>query len=91
MFSHASVESRGMRSNVARRPLEGDAIALSRDLAGALGVGRLLRSILFQTGPADPATLVSITMLLITIAVGACLWPAWQASRMDPVAALRYE
>jgi ABC-type antimicrobial peptide transport system permease subunit len=67
------------------------AIGLTLGLAGALGVGRLLQSILFQTGPADPATLVSTTLLLVAIAVSACLWPAWQASRMDPVAALRYE
>jgi predicted permease len=67
------------------------AIGLTLGLAGALGVGRLLQSLLFQTGPADPTTLVSTTMLLITIAVSACLWPAWQAARLDPVVALRYD
>jgi ABC-type lipoprotein release transport system permease subunit len=46
---------------------------------------------LFQTSPADPMTLVSITLLLITVAISASLWPAWQASRLDPVTALRYE
>ncbi len=46
---------------------------------------------LFQTGPADPLTLASITLLLITVAITACLWPAWQATRLNPVAALRYE
>jgi hypothetical protein len=66
-------------------------IGLTLGLAGALGVGRLLRSMLFQTSPADPMTLVSITLLLIAIAITACLWPAWQASRLNPTTALRYE
>jgi ABC-type lipoprotein release transport system permease subunit len=30
-------------------------------------------------------------MLLIVIAVTACLWPAWQATRLNPVTALRYD
>jgi ABC-type lipoprotein release transport system permease subunit len=46
---------------------------------------------LFQTGSADPVTLVSITLLLVLVAITASLWPAWQASRLDPVTALRYE
>jgi predicted permease len=66
-------------------------IGLTLGLAGAFGVGRLLSNMLFQTSPADPMTLASITLLLIAIAVSACLWPAWQAARLDPVRALRYE
>jgi predicted permease len=76
---------------ILRRGLVHLAIGLTFGLAGAYGVGRLLQSMLFQTGPADPATLVSISLLLITVAITACLWPAWQATRLDPVTALRYE
>ena len=76
---------------ILRRGLVHLAIGLTFGLAGAIGVGRLLRSMLFQTGPADPMTLVSITVLLIAVAISASLWPAWQASRLDPVTALRYE
>jgi ABC-type antimicrobial peptide transport system permease subunit len=74
-----------------RRGLIHLGIGLALGLAGAFGVGRLLASMLFQTSPADPMTLVSITLLLIAVAIGASLWPAWQASRLDPVTALRYE
>ena len=76
---------------ILRRGLIHLGIGLTLGLAGAFGVGRLLRSMLFQTGPADPMTLVSITLLLIAVAITACLWPAWQAARLNPVTALRYE
>jgi putative ABC transport system permease protein len=76
---------------ILRRGLIQLTIGLTLGLAGAFGVGRLLRSMLFQTGPADPLTLAAITVLLITVAITACLWPAWQATRLNPVTALRYE
>jgi putative ABC transport system permease protein len=76
---------------ILRRGLVHLAIGLTFGLAGAFAVGRLLQSMLFQTGPADPLTLASITVLLIGVAIGACLWPAWQATRLNPVVALRYE
>ena len=76
---------------ILRRGLIHLAFGLTLGLAGAYGVGRLLGSMLFQTGPADPLTLIAITVLLIAVAISASLWPAWQASRLDPVTALRYE
>lgn len=76
---------------ILRRGLVHLGIGLTFGLAGAFAVGRLLGSMLFQTSPTDPATIASITVLLIVVAIGACLWPAWQATRLDPVTALRYE
>ncbi len=67
------------------------AIGLPIGIAGALGVGRLLQSLLVQTSPTDPVTLVSIVTLLVGVAVVACLWPARRAARLDPMLALRYE
>jgi len=66
-------------------------IGLSIGLAGAFGVGKLLQSLLVQTGASDPVTLVGITALLTIVSVVACLWPARRATRLDPVHALRYE
>jgi ABC-type lipoprotein release transport system permease subunit len=54
-----------------------------------VGVGRLLRGTLPRTEPTDLATLGSIAALLVVVALAAGLWPAWRATRLDPVVALR--
>jgi len=84
-------QSQQVRWLILRRGLVHLAFGLAFGLAGAFGVGRLLRNQLFQTGSADPVTLVSTTVLLVIVAITACLWPAWQATRLNPVAALRHE
>jgi ABC-type antimicrobial peptide transport system permease subunit len=66
-------------------------IGLGFGLAGALGLGRLLQSFLIQTSPTDPMTLVGIAVLLIAVSSAACCVPARRATRLDPVAVLRYE
>jgi putative ABC transport system permease protein len=76
---------------VVRRGLVQLAIGLTIGLAGALGVGQLLQSLLVQTGTRDPITLVSIVLLLMVVSIGASFWPARRATRLDPVAALRNE
>jgi len=50
-----------------------------------------LRSLLFGLSPYDPATMATAAGVLITVAVGAGLKPAWMAARVDPMMALRYE
>ena len=67
------------------------AIGIPIGLAGAFGVGRLLESVVVQTSPTDPVTLVSIVAVLIGAAVLAWLLPARRAAHLDPSAALRYE
>lgn len=84
-------QSHQVRWLVLRRGLIHLGFGLVFGLAGAFGAGRVLRNQLFQTGAADPVTLVSITLLLVIVAIIACLWPAWQATRLSPVRALRYE
>ncbi len=76
---------------VLRRGVTQLAIGLTIGLAGALGVGRLLQSFLVQTEPADPVTLLSVSALIVFVALVACVWPASRATRVDPLVALRYE
>ncbi|HEY1909626.1 MAG TPA: ABC transporter permease [Vicinamibacterales bacterium] len=76
---------------ILRRSFAQLAIGLGIGLAGALGVGKLLQSLLVQTGTRDPITLGSIAALLVVVSVAACVLPARRATRLDPIAALRYE
>jgi len=67
------------------------AIGLTIGMSGAFGVGRLLQSLLVQSTGRDVPVLLSISLLMIVVAVTACVWPARRATRLNPVAALRYE
>ena len=52
---------------------------------------QLLRSMLYGTQPLDPAAFAGAAAMLMAVAVLACLIPAWRASRIDPIQALRTE
>lgn len=60
-------------------------------LAGAVALGSLLRSLLFEIRPGDPMTFIGVAILLVAIALMACYVPALRATRVDPMVALRYE
>jgi putative ABC transport system permease protein len=60
-------------------------------LLGALVLSRFLRSLLYGVTPADPITLVAVSLLLGAATLLASVLPARRASRLDPVAALRHE
>ena len=60
-------------------------------LVGALQLARFLRSLLFEIRPSDPATLVSVSLLLLGVALLASYVPARRAMRLDPRQALSYE
>jgi predicted permease len=60
-------------------------------LLGAIGLGRLAQSMLFQLQGSDPTVLIASAGLLSLVAFGAGFIPAHRASRIDPMRALRYE
>ncbi len=64
-------------------------VGVAIGLVGALALARLLGSLLYGVGPADPATLASVVGVLCFVALGACVVPAVRAGRIDPLRVLR--
>jgi ABC-type antimicrobial peptide transport system permease subunit len=60
-------------------------------LIAALGVARLLRSLLFGVRPDSPLMLAAAAALLIVVGLLASYLPARRATKVDPMVALRYE
>ena len=67
------------------------AIGVVIGVAGSVGVGRWLKSLLFGVGSGDWPTMAATAVLLLAVAALACLVPARRAMRVDPMAALRAE
>ena len=76
---------------VMRRGLMIASLGLSLGLIGALLANRLLVALLYNVSPTDLATLTTVAALLLAVGLVACIVPARQAMRVDPVAALRTE
>ncbi len=76
---------------VLRSALTLAAIGLMLGLAGAIALGRILTSVLYETSPTDPSTLAIVSVLLLAAAAAASLGPALRSARIDPAVALREE
>jgi len=81
------------RADVARRFLSRGlglaAIGAALGLTAAIAITRILANIMTAVGPVDAVSFVAATSLVMAIAVCASIVPAWRASRLDPLTALR--
>ena len=66
-------------------------LGLAPGIAGALALGRFLRSLLFEVRPTDPLTFAAVAILLALVTLAAAYVPARRAMRVDPMVALRHE
>ena len=74
---------------VMKQGLQATIIGVVVGLAGAVGVNRLMATLLFGVRPTDPVTFAAVIITITVVAVIACWGPAWRASRLDPNVVLR--
>ena len=64
-------------------------LGIAAGLAGTVAAGAVIRSVLVDVSPSDPFSLAAVSSLLAVVSLGASLFPALRALRVDPVSALR--
>jgi ABC-type antimicrobial peptide transport system permease subunit len=64
-------------------------LGLALGVAGAVFSARLIRGLLFGVEPYDPATMISVSVLMAVIGLVACWIPALRAARIDPAITMR--
>jgi putative ABC transport system permease protein len=89
--SALGADARDITWLVVRDGLGMTSIGLLVGLTAAVGGGRLLQSALFGIQPLDPVAVFVAPLVLLAVALAACLMPARRATRIDPVVALRAE
>ena len=67
------------------------AIGLTVGLVAAVGLTRLMSSLLFEVSRSDPVTFGALVFCVILAALLACYIPGRRATKVDPLIALRYE
>ena len=82
--------SRGeVQRGILRETLLLAAAGVAVGLLGAFAAGRVIRTLLYDLSATDPATYVQMVAVLALVALLAGYIPAWRASRIDPMDALR--
>jgi len=76
---------------VVRQGMATALVGIAVGAAAALGLTRVMGSLLYETAPTDGPTFAVVCSVLAAAAFLACCLPALRASKVDPVVALRYE
>jgi len=84
-------QTRDVRRLVMQQGLSLALAGVAVGLAGALALTRVMKTLLFEVSPTDPLTFALIALLLMLVALLACLMPARRATKVDPMVALRSE
>jgi putative ABC transport system permease protein len=66
-------------------------IGLVAGIVASIALGRMLSAFLFQTASTDPIALAAVSVLFLLCGIAACAGPAWRATTVDPMIALRAE
>jgi putative ABC transport system permease protein len=66
-------------------------VGIVSGFVAALALTRLMDSLLFRVSKTDPVTFIAIAFVLGAVSLIACYTPAWPATGVDPIVALRYE
>jgi putative ABC transport system permease protein len=84
-------QRRAIMEMVLRQGIRATLAGVGIGVIAGLALTRLLRSLLYGVTPSDWITFLSVAVLLLVVALVACLIPARRAMRVDPIVALRYQ
>jgi predicted permease len=84
-------QSRDILELVLRQGIGSVLAGVGIGIVAGLALTRLMTSLLYGVGASDGLTFASVSVLLLLVAVAACSIPAWRATRVDPLEALRHE
>ena len=83
--------ARNVTGMIARRGISLAALGIGVGLCGAVALTRVLHGLLFGVSPTDPVALIGTCITLLAVAIIASLLPAWRASGINPMEALRQD
>jgi predicted permease len=80
-----------LRRMILRQGMAPVLVGLVAGIAVSIFTGWLIQGLLFGISAVDPPTLLSVTLVIVVVALAACYIPARRATKVDPMVALRYE